>query len=160
MPSLDELTQQLSESHERVVSAHREQVRQAISDKNLPPQVNWNDVSARMLEAAVRAIFPPPTGEDLERKIERLIEENQNWGVREIASELLVSKSRVAQTDAWKNKGRRRPMKKPQIMALTDKLEKTVYAEAPLEELIAEQEADYEPSPLDDAPRRKVYRRR
>ena len=160
-PSLDELEQEIRATHGRVVSANREQVRQEIGDENLPPQVNWNDVSERMLEAAVRHLFPPPTGEDLEREVLRLIEQNPKWGVRQIADKLFVGKSTVQTTNAWKDKGRRRPIKKPQTIALTDKLERTLYVDDPtLEELIADHKKDYEPSPLDDAPRRKVCRRR
>ncbi|MDC0175569.1 hypothetical protein OAJ60_01420 [Planctomycetaceae bacterium] len=79
---------------------------------------------------------------------------------RELAKKLGCSTGLIAKTEAWKaemaNRRSGRPASSPSVVTLSDKmLEIGIGSDAreedsALERLVAEQEADYDPSPLDD----------
>ncbi len=131
------------------------------------------ELAAIRLPGATTGVVKPKRARKDEANIKAraFLQANPNATVRELAADIGCSTGFVSQLPAWKavqeQRDRGRQPKRAKVVSLTPKLQRTAGVEdASLAKLIDEQEADAEPSPLKDDPRRdgsprraKVYRK-
>mgnify|MGYP006899696074 CR=1 FL=1 len=96
----------------------------------------------------------------------KLLNDQPDLTIRELAELIGCSVGLIAKTAAWKQTAAERKRAngpaKPTAVNLSDGLQKVTASDAepdPLEKLIAEQEKDFEPSPFEPA-RRKIRNRK
>lgn len=132
-----------------------------ISLNNPRPSTPAN--AERLAQAAGASKGMPRREANIEAR--KHLEQNPDAKARDVAKAIGCALGMVSKLPAWQavqeQRMRGKKPKAAKVVNLTSKMEAvTGREESPLCKLIAEQEADAEPSPLDDGVRAKVYRRR